>query len=52
MSTQELEKSEKELEEVYNDDPEEEPAGEYITEQLGVNPDELFNEEENADRKV
>ena len=34
----------------FDDEREEQPAGEYIIEQLGINPDELFAEEEDGDK--
>lgn len=33
------------------DDPDEEPATDAVIEALGVNPDELFSEEEDAEKK-
>jgi len=44
-------KERKEIEEDYSeDDPDEQPATDAVIEALGVNPDELFSEEEDAEK--
>jgi hypothetical protein len=44
-------KERKEIEEEdYEDDPDEQPATDAVIEALGVNPDELFAEEEDAEK--